>query len=86
VARRTASRWAPSLALDKDLQLALGAKSIRVEAPVPGKGFVGIEVPNEEASLVSLRDVMEARSSPASRGRWRSPWGRAWTARPSPPT
>ncbi len=47
--------------LDKDLQLALGAKSIRIEAPVPGKGFVGIEVPNEEASLVSLRDVMESR-------------------------
>jgi S-DNA-T family DNA segregation ATPase FtsK/SpoIIIE len=46
--------------LDKDMQLALGAKSIRVEAPVPGKGYVGIEVPNEEASLVSLRDVMEA--------------------------
>ena len=46
--------------LDKDLQLALGAKSIRIEAPVPGKGFVGIEVPNEEASLVSLRDVMES--------------------------
>jgi DNA segregation ATPase FtsK/SpoIIIE-like protein len=47
-------------ALDKDLQLALGAKSIRVEAPVPGKGYVGIEVPNEESSLVSLRDVMES--------------------------
>jgi S-DNA-T family DNA segregation ATPase FtsK/SpoIIIE len=46
--------------LDKDLQLALGAKSIRIEAPVPGKGYVGVEVPNEEASLVSLRDVMEA--------------------------
>ena len=46
--------------LDKDLQLALGAKSIRIEAPVPGKGFVGIEVPNEKPSLVSLRDVMES--------------------------
>jgi DNA segregation ATPase FtsK/SpoIIIE-like protein len=46
--------------LDKDLQLALGAKSIRIEAPVPGKGYVGIEVPNEEAALVSLRDVMES--------------------------
>ena len=46
--------------LDKDLQLALGAKSIRIEAPVPGKGYVGIEVPNEQASLVSLRDVMES--------------------------
>jgi DNA segregation ATPase FtsK/SpoIIIE-like protein len=46
--------------LDKDMQLALGAKTIRVEAPVPGKGYVGIEVPNVQASLVSLRDVMES--------------------------
>jgi S-DNA-T family DNA segregation ATPase FtsK/SpoIIIE len=46
--------------LDKDLQLALGAKSIRIEAPVPGKGYVGIEVPNEQASIVRLRDVMES--------------------------
>ena len=48
--------------LDKDLQLALGAKSIRVEAPVPGKGFVGIEVPNPDSVRVSLRDVMESKS------------------------
>ncbi len=48
--------------LDKDLQLALGARSIRVEAPVPGKGYVGIEVPNPRAALVSLRDVMESES------------------------
>lgn len=47
--------------LDKDLQLALGAKSIRIEAPVPGKGYVGIEVPNPESAMVSLRDVMESR-------------------------
>ena len=48
--------------LDKDLQLALGAKSIRIEAPVPGKGYVGIEVPNPDSAMVSLRDVMESRS------------------------
>ncbi len=48
--------------LDKDLQLALGAKSIRVEAPVPGKGYVGIEVPNPDSARVSLRDVMESAS------------------------
>ncbi len=47
-------------ALDKDLQLALGAKSIRIEAPVPGKGYVGIEVPNDKAEIVHLRDVLEA--------------------------
>jgi S-DNA-T family DNA segregation ATPase FtsK/SpoIIIE len=46
--------------LADDLALALAAQSIRIEAPVPGKGYVGIEVPNAEASLVSLRDVMEA--------------------------
>ena len=46
--------------LDKDLQLALGAKTIRIEAPVPGKGYVGIEVPNANAAVVSLRDVMES--------------------------
>ena len=45
-------------ALADDLALALAAASIRVEAPVPGKGYVGIEVPNPEISLVSLRDVM----------------------------
>ena len=46
--------------LDKDLQLSLGAKSIRIEAPVPGKGYVGIEVPNEKPAIVRLRDVMES--------------------------
>ncbi len=48
--------------LDKDLQLALGAKSIRMEAPVPGKGYVGIEVPNPLSARVSLRDVLESKS------------------------
>ncbi len=47
-------------ALADDLALALAAPSIRVEAPVPSKGYVGIEVPNTEISLVALRDVMEA--------------------------
>ena len=44
--------------LEKDIALALAAKAIRIEAPVPGKGYVGIEVPNAEAAVVSLRDVM----------------------------
>ena len=45
--------------LADDLALSLAARSIRIEAPVPGKGFVGIEVPNSETALVSLRDIME---------------------------
>jgi len=48
-------------ALDKDIQLALGARSIRVEAPVPGKGYVGIEVPNDKSAIVRLRDVLESK-------------------------
>jgi S-DNA-T family DNA segregation ATPase FtsK/SpoIIIE len=46
--------------LADDLALALAARSIRIEAPVPGKGYVGIEVPNAQVSIVSLRDVMES--------------------------
>jgi S-DNA-T family DNA segregation ATPase FtsK/SpoIIIE len=46
--------------LADDLALALSAQSVRIEAPVPGKGYVGIEVPNTETSLVALRDVMES--------------------------
>ena len=47
-------------ALSNDLSLALAAAPIRIEAPVPGKGIVGIEVPNTETSVVGLRSVMEA--------------------------
>ncbi len=47
------------LALDKDLALALAASSIRIEAPVPGKPLMGIEVPNTLADVVSLRSVIE---------------------------
>ena len=46
--------------LDKDLALALAASSIRIEAPIPGKPLVGIEVPNAEFEFVSLRGVIES--------------------------
>lgn len=49
-------------ALADDLALALAAPSIRIEAPVPGKGYVGIEVPNTQTAIVALRDVMESDS------------------------
>ncbi|CAG0927750.1 DNA translocase SpoIIIE [Thermoflexales bacterium] len=47
-------------ALADDLALALAAKTIRIEAPVPGKNIVGIEVPNHEIATVALRDVIES--------------------------
>lgn len=48
------------LALSNDLALALAASPIRIEAPVPGRSYVGIEVPNESISLVSLRGVIDS--------------------------
>ncbi|MBN1367274.1 MAG: DNA translocase FtsK [Dehalococcoidales bacterium] len=48
--------------LANDLALTLSAPSLRIEAPVPGKGIVGIEVPNVISSVVSLRDVVETSS------------------------
>ena len=47
--------------LSNDLALALAASPIRIEAPVPGRPYVGIEVPNTVKSLVSLRDVLESK-------------------------
>ncbi|WP_394217261.1 DNA translocase FtsK [Halobacillus trueperi] len=49
--------------LNDDLALALAAKDIRIEAPIPGKSAVGIEVPNQEVSMVSLREVLETGKS-----------------------
>jgi S-DNA-T family DNA segregation ATPase FtsK/SpoIIIE len=46
--------------LANDLALALAAPTIRIEAPVPGKPIIGIEVPNNTSSLVSLRSVIES--------------------------
>ncbi len=47
------------VSLADDVALALSAPRIRTEAPVPGKGLVGLEVPNAEPTVVALRDVME---------------------------
>jgi S-DNA-T family DNA segregation ATPase FtsK/SpoIIIE len=43
----------------KNLEMALKATSIRVEAPIPGKGVVGVEMPNEKASPVTVREILE---------------------------
>ena len=44
----------------KDLSLALAARRLRLETPVPGTNYMGIEVPNKEPALVALRNVMES--------------------------
>ncbi len=52
-------RVAQIAALEKDLTLALSAERLRIEAPVPGKPYVGIEVPNSRTSVVRLRPILE---------------------------
>ncbi|MCC3371811.1 DNA translocase FtsK [Cohnella sp. REN36] len=47
------------VSLTDDIALALAAKDIRMEAPIPGKSAIGIEVPNAEVSVVTLREVLE---------------------------
>jgi S-DNA-T family DNA segregation ATPase FtsK/SpoIIIE len=46
--------------LQKDLTLALSAERLRIEAPVPGKPYVGIEVPNAHSSVVRMRSILES--------------------------
>ncbi len=58
---RTRVRVNKITALQNDLALALAAPSLRIEAPVPGRAIVGIEVPNETATVVTLRTVMESK-------------------------
>ena len=52
-------RVAQIASLQKDLALSLSAERLRIEAPVPGRGYVGIEVPNPRSSLVRLRPLLE---------------------------
>ena len=57
---RTRVRVSKIVALADDLALALAAPRIRIQAPVPGRNYVGIEVPNLEVSRVALRELMES--------------------------
>lgn len=53
-------RVAQIASLEKDLALALSAQRLRIEAPVPGKPYVGIEVPNTNSSVVRMRALLES--------------------------
>lgn len=47
--------------LDTNLALNLSANSIRMEAPIPGKGAVGVEVPNKKSAMVTMRSILESK-------------------------
>ncbi|MBT3864530.1 hypothetical protein HOE67_03465 [Candidatus Peregrinibacteria bacterium] len=61
--------------LKSDLALALAAKSIRIEAPIPGRSFVGIEVPNDHRANVHLREILESDSFDTMDSKLRLPLG-----------
>ncbi len=70
------------LALADDLALALAAPAVRIEAPVPGRPYVGIEVPNVEKSLVSLRGIIETDAFREKAGTLPLPMGRNTSGSP----
>jgi S-DNA-T family DNA segregation ATPase FtsK/SpoIIIE len=69
-------------ALKSDLALALAAKAVRIEAPIPGKSLVGIEVPNDQRSLVHLREILESKEYKEIESNLRLPLGRDVSGKP----
>ena len=57
------------MALQNDLALVLEAKTIRMEAPVPGRPYVGVEIPNKNSRLVTLREVLESKEYQAAKAK-----------------
>ena len=64
------------LSLQDDIKMHLAATDIRIEAPIPGKAAIGIEVPNKENSVVSLRDVIESPEYQNFKGKLAFPVGK----------
>jgi S-DNA-T family DNA segregation ATPase FtsK/SpoIIIE len=56
---QTGTKLSKLLSINKEISLALAKKDVRIEAPIPGKSTVGIEVPNESVSPVALKEILE---------------------------
>lgn len=80
--RRRKVKVSKIMALQDDLALALAAAPIRIEAPVPGRSVVGIEVPNKEPSFVGLRSLVESGVFQSIRSPLRIALGRGVGGRP----
>ena len=79
---RTKVRVNKISSLADDLALALAAPRIRIQAPVPGHSYVGIEVPNDEMTLVALRDIVESEAFLRNKHPLRFALGRDVTGNP----
>ncbi len=80
--RRRKVRVSKISSLANDLALALAASPIRIEAPVPGRSIVGVEVPNSEVALVGLRGVIESPLYKKKRSRLKIALGRGVSGEP----
>ncbi len=56
---QTGTKLSKLLSINKEISLALAKKDVRIEAPIPGKSTVGVEIPNETVSPVSLKEILE---------------------------
>ena len=56
---KTGTKLSKITAINRELALALASTDVRIQAPIPGKGTVGIEIPNKKNSMVSVREVLE---------------------------
>lgn len=70
------------VSLTDDIALALAAKDIRMEAPIPGKSAIGIEVPNSEVSVVTLREVLETQAFQEAQAKLSIAFGRDISGQP----
>ena len=68
--------------LDADLALAMKAQSIRIVAPIPGKGAVGVEIPNPKPEVVRLRDILDSPTYQRSRAELPLALGKDLNGRP----
>jgi S-DNA-T family DNA segregation ATPase FtsK/SpoIIIE len=64
------------ISLKNDLALALAAQAVRIEAPIPGKSLVGIEIPSETRSVVHMKEIMETKEYRAEKSKLKLPLGR----------
>jgi S-DNA-T family DNA segregation ATPase FtsK/SpoIIIE len=62
--------------LERDLMMALAAPSLRIEAPIPGKKYIGIEIPNSSISIVGIREMIESDEFGHAKARLRLPVGK----------
>jgi S-DNA-T family DNA segregation ATPase FtsK/SpoIIIE len=68
--------------LDADLALAMKAQTIRIVAPIPGKGAVGVEIPNPQPEIVNLREILETRTFRQAKGELPLALGKDLTGKP----